>query len=85
MAIKKTYINVIAEFGVHAIIPLSFIWPYTGQCFNIDRVIDVRNAPSLKAGGAGVRYTVQIRGVTRNLWLENGKDWFVEEDVIDAY
>ena len=28
-----------------------------GPAFRIDRVLDVREAPSLKAGGQGVRYT----------------------------
>jgi hypothetical protein len=30
-------------------------WPF-------DRVLDVRQAPSLKGGGLGIRYTCRIRG-----------------------
>ena len=43
----------------------------------IDRVLDVRPAASLKAGGAGLRYTVRIGRTETYLFLEETR-WFVE-------
>jgi len=60
--------------------PQSFVGE-DGVEYAIDRVLDVRPAASLKAGGAGLRYTVRIRGRERFMWLEedggNGR-WFME-------
>lgn len=38
---------------------LSIKWE-DDRIFEIDRVLDVRQAPSLKGGGLGIRYTCQI-------------------------
>ena len=48
-----------------------------GPTLRIDRVLDVREAPSLKAGGQGVRYTVRILGRETYLFEDEGR-WFVE-------
>jgi hypothetical protein len=62
------------------ILPRSFVWE-DGRRFEVDRVLDIRRAAALKAGGAGIRYTVQIEGRERYMWLE-GEDgqsrWFLE-------
>ncbi len=43
----------------------------------IDRVLDVRRAPSLKAGGQGIRYT--CRTGDREIYLFHDRDdWFIE-------
>ncbi|MPM60464.1 hypothetical protein SDC9_107315 [bioreactor metagenome] len=57
--------------------PLSIKWS-DGRVFEIDRVLDVRQAPSLKGGGHGIRYTCRIRGKQVYLFDEDGK-WFVEK------
>jgi hypothetical protein len=57
-----------------------------GREFEIDRIFDVRPSCSLKAGGQGDRYTVQVRGKLSYLYFERGTDdrnlsfgrWFVE-------
>ena len=50
-----------------------------GPAVRIDRVLDVREAPSLKAGGQGVRYTCQIED--RQLYLFYDEPyWFIEAD-----
>ena len=61
------------------LVPLSFIWE-DGISYEIDKIIDVRRAASLKAGGVGLRYTVRIRGQERFLFLEDGIvcRWFME-------
>ena len=43
----------------------------------IDRVLDVRRAASLKAGGIGLRYTIRIHGKATHLYFEDPQ-WFVE-------
>lgn len=50
---------------------------YQNQVFNIDRIIDVRRAASLKVGGTGIRYTIRINGKQSYLF-ENENRWFIE-------
>ena len=62
------------------IIPLSFIWE-DGNRYEVDRILDVRPAASLKAGGAGLRYTVRVRYKETFMFLEEDGDvskWFME-------
>ncbi|MDD3919644.1 MAG: hypothetical protein PHO41_00495 [Eubacteriales bacterium] len=73
----KVYVGVTARFQPDGgLTPLSVIWE-DGRTFEIDRVSDTRRAASLKAGGAGIRYTVEIGGRRTYLYLEENK-WFVE-------
>ena len=58
------------------IMPLSITWE-DGRVYGIDRVLDMRRAASLKAGGAGTRYTVRIGRSETYLFNEDGR-WFVE-------
>ena len=74
---RKVYVDVTAKFVTTGdIIPLSIQWE-DGRRFKIDRVLDIRPAASLKAGGAGIRYKCRIRGKETYLFLEENK-WFVE-------
>jgi len=62
------------------LVPLSFIWE-DGNKYEIDKVIEVKPAASMKAGGAGMRYTVRIQGLTRYMYLEESHGvsrWFME-------
>lgn len=59
--------------GVH---PLCIHWE-DGRTFQIQSVTDVRKAASLKAGGAGVRYTCFINNQTTFLFYEEPR-WFVD-------
>ena len=78
MKFKKTYVEVTARFTTDGkIIPLKILWN-DGSSFYIDKVLDIRPAASLKAGGAGIRYTCRINMVETFLFLEENK-WFVEE------
>ena len=58
------------------IMPLAIHWN-EGELYEIDRVLDIRPCASLKAGGAGIRYTCMIQGHQKYIWLEESK-WFVE-------
>ena len=74
---RKVFVEVMARFDTEGkITPLSLLWE-DGTVYEIDRVIDVRRAASLKAGGMGIRYTVRINGKQSYLFYEEPK-WFVE-------
>ena len=74
---SKVYVGVNAEFKPDGtLIPRSVLWE-DGRVFEIDRILDVRRAASLKAGGTGIRYTVRIGSRETFLFLEEGR-WFAE-------
>ncbi|MBQ6745376.1 MAG: hypothetical protein IJR05_11680 [Acidaminococcaceae bacterium] len=74
----KINLEVNAKFDLDGTVrPTSIIWE-DGRVFTVDRVLDVRRAASLKAGGVGVRYICRICGKIVMLWNEEGK-WFMEK------
>jgi hypothetical protein len=78
MKYKKTYVEVTARFDTEGrILPLKIMWR-DGSSFFIDKVLDIRPAASLKAGGAGIRYTCRVNQKETYLFLEENR-WFVEE------
>ena len=73
----KTYVAVEASFSPDGrLTPRTVIWE-DGHRYEINKVLDVRRAASLKAGGAGIRYTVRIGRRETFLFLEENR-WFVE-------
>ncbi|MDO5325087.1 MAG: hypothetical protein Q4G00_00050 [Clostridia bacterium] len=74
----KEYVKVRADFMPDGrILPLMFKTE-DGQKTIIDRILDVRQAPALKAGGQGVRYTCRIGDQV--IYLFHDRDyWFLEE------
>ena len=74
---RKVFVEVTATFNTEGRIwPISLLWE-DGTVYDIDRVLDVRRAASLKAGGMGIRYTVSIGGKQSYLFYEEPR-WFVE-------
>ena len=75
---RKTYLKVRADFDPDGrLIPLMFR-EEDGPARVIDRVLDIRPAPSLKAGGQGMRYTVSVGDRLYYLFNDRGR-WFAEE------
>ncbi len=73
----KVIVPVFAMFDTEGkLTPVSFVWE-DGTQYTIDKVIDVRRAASLKAGGMGIRYTCMVRGRQTYLFLEEDR-WFME-------
>lgn len=73
---NKHFTNVKALFDTDGnIMPLSMT--YEDMELEIDRVVDIRPAASLKSGGAGIRYTCYVDGKRTYLFLENTR-WFFE-------
>ena len=74
----KTFVTVLAEHDPDGKTkPLALTWT-NGKQYDIDKVTDVRQAPSLKGGGLGMRYTLRIRGKEVYLFEDEGR-WFVEK------
>ena len=74
---NKVYVEVTVDFDAEGkITPVSFRWE-DGRVFETDRVTDVRQAASMKAGGTGIRYTCMVLGRKVYLFLEEDR-WFME-------
>ena len=82
----KVYVAVKADFNEDGImLPRELTWE-DGTRYEIDRVLDVRQAAAMKAGGQGDRYTVRIKGKQSYLFFERSTNqtgnqlgrWFVE-------
>ena len=74
----KIYVDVDARFTADGnLCPTCIIWE-NGHRYPIDRIRKCQRASSLKAGGAGIRYTVTVCGVDRYLFYEENYKWFVE-------
>lgn len=58
------------------ILPRYIVLP-SGNKVAIDRVLDARPAPALKACGQGMRYTLSVRDKTVYLFHDR-LDWFIE-------
>lgn len=83
MALRKTFINVIAEFTASGRLePLSIVL-YDGRCYPVDKIIDVQKAANMRVGGSGTKYSCLISGVRRSLWRDQDR-WFIEESVEDV-
>ena len=74
---KKKYVKVILEIDeLGNKTPQTII--YNDEKFEIDKVLDIKTAPSMKVGGVGERYKVRIKGKETYIFFEKNK-WFVEE------
>ena len=82
----KVYVAVKADFNEDGImLPREITWE-DGTKYAIDRVLDIRQAAAMKAGGQGDRYTVRINGSQSYLFFERSTNqtgnnlgrWFVE-------
>ena len=74
---RKVYVDVIAKFSRDGHLNPQAIIFEDDIRYEVDRVLDRRQAASLKAGGTGMRYTVRIGGVETYVFLEENR-WFVE-------
>ena len=77
----KIYVEVNANHMKNgSVFPCYIVWA-DGQRYDIDKVISVCPAASLKGGGVGLRYTVRIQGKVRFMYLEEDNGihrWFLE-------
>jgi hypothetical protein len=77
----KIYVDVIEIHDKNGVVtPLAIKWE-DGRKYAVDKVLDIRKAASLKAGGTGLRYTVRIGAAIRFMFLEEERGlrrWFLE-------
>ncbi len=74
---RKVYVQVTATFSEDGrVLPRTVQWE-DGRVYEIDRVLDIRQAAARKVGGCGLRYTCRIRGQQTYLYLDENR-WFVE-------
>lgn len=82
----KVYVAVKANFNEDGtLIPFELTWE-DGRRYTIDRVVDIRQAAAMKAGGQGDRYTIVVNGQRSYLFFEHSTSltgnnlgrWFVE-------
>ncbi|MBS4961081.1 MAG: hypothetical protein KHZ62_09770 [Clostridiales bacterium] len=77
MECRKIFVEVEALFDIEGkMIPLKLRWK-DGRCYEVEKVLDIRRAASLKAGGQGMRYTCRMKGKERFLFFDETR-WFVE-------
>ncbi|MDD2620866.1 MAG: hypothetical protein PHC92_09395 [Syntrophomonadaceae bacterium] len=74
---NKVYVSVKAIFNPDGgCRPTSLIWE-DGREYEINKVTDIRQAASLKAGGLGIRYTCRVGNRQIYLFLEDDR-WFMK-------
>jgi hypothetical protein len=74
----KEYVDVVTYHRKDGQIkPLYIVWN-NGVKYEIDKVVQITRAASLRAGGTGIRYTCMIQGSQRYLFLEEDR-WFIEK------
>jgi hypothetical protein len=73
----KIFVQITAKHDVNGNSrPLTIKWE-DGRIFEVDKIFDVRQAPTLKGGGLGIRYTCRICNKQVYLFDDKGK-WFIE-------
>ena len=73
----RAYVRVLVDVDeIGKVRPQRIYWE-DGRSFGVDRLLDVRQAASTRAGGQGMRYTCRILGRQVYLFEDEGR-WFVE-------
>ncbi len=75
---SKIYVDVLAEFTKEGVLKPREIILEDRRHYEVDKILDARQAASLKAGGVGIRYTCKIQGREKYIFYEDNNRWFVE-------
>lgn len=82
----KKYVEVTVAFGEDGrMMPRTIKWD-DELTYEIDRVLDIKQAASMRCGGQGDRYTIKVNGHETYLFFERNASvtgnnigrWFVE-------
>ena len=73
----KIYVSVRADHLLNGRIRPLMFRAKDGPVVRIDRILDEREAPSLKAGGQGMRYTCRV-GEKQLYLFHDDVYWFIE-------
>ena len=75
----KIYVSVRADHLLNGRIRPLMFRAKDGPVIRIDRILDEREAPSLKAGGQGMRYTCRV-GEKQLYLFHDDVYWFIEAE-----
>ena len=75
----KIYVSVRADHLLNGPIRPLMFRAKDGPVVRIDRILDEREAPSLKAGGQGMRYTCRV-GEKQLYLFHDDVYWFIEAE-----
>lgn len=75
----KIYVSVRADHLLNGRIRPLMFRTKDGPVVRIDRILDEREAPSLKAGGQGMRYTCRV-GEKQLYLFHDDVYWFIEAE-----
>ena len=75
----KIYVSVRADHLLNGRIRPLMFRAKDGPVVRIDRILDEREAPSLKAGGQGMRYTYRV-GEKQLYLFHDDVYWFIEAE-----
>ena len=75
----KIYVSVRADHLLNGRIRPLMFRAKDGPVVRIDRILDEREAPSLKAGGQGMRYTCRVGEKQLSLFHDDVY-WFIEAE-----
>jgi len=76
----KVYVGVQASFDPYGrMIPIQITWE-DGTIYDIDRIIDTRQAATQKAGSGGDRYTVSVCRKQTYLFFERCAEFYGAEE-----
>ena len=75
----KIYVSVRADHLLNGRIRPLMFRAKDGPVVRIDRILDERDAPSLKAGGQGMRYTCRV-GEKQLYLFHDDVYWFIEAE-----
>ncbi len=75
----KIYVSVRADHLLNGRIRPLMFRAKDGPAVRIDRILDEREAPSLKAGGQGMRYTCRV-GEKQLYLFHDDVYWFIEAE-----
>ena len=86
---EKAYVPVEVSFDERGFMHPVRLIGQNGKVFEIDRVIQIKPAAAMKAGGQGDRYTIRIAGKETYLFFERSTSekgaiigrWFVEKKI----
>ena len=86
---EKAYVPVEVSFDERGFMHPVRLIGQDGKVFEIDRVIQIKPAAAMKAGGQGDRYTIRIAGKETYLFFERSTSekgaiigrWFVEKKI----
>jgi hypothetical protein len=74
---EKVFLNVECECTPEGVVtPTRMLWK-NGKWYDIDRVLDVRMAPSLLTGGRGICYTCRVNDRVLHLFRDRDR-WYAE-------